>query len=180
MSAVKRRARDTPARLATIAEDEDVASMIATGGSLYWTPYPLDSTVYVLQPDHRAASLAAGRRLRDRRSRNHPALWPHGGRCEHLFRLLAGPLDHGRRETRGSGTNVRASLRLPPGRPGATDDKPPRIIFAFEIRPAYLYTVTAGADTAQAHAPGGSVAPVRRASASEVTACRAWGKAARY
>jgi hypothetical protein len=54
------------------------------------------------------------------------------------------------------------------------------IIFAFEMRPGFVYTVEAGAATAQERSPDGSVAAVRRAGASDVTACRSWAKAQRY
>ncbi len=60
------------------------------------------------------------------------------------------------------------------------DAKSPRIIFAFEMRPGYIYTVEPGAETAQEHAPDGSIIRVRRARASDVTACRSWAKAQRY
>jgi hypothetical protein len=60
------------------------------------------------------------------------------------------------------------------------DAKAPQLIFAFEMRPGYVYTVEPGAETAQEHAPDGSIIPVRRARASDVTACRSWAKAQRY
>jgi hypothetical protein len=56
----------------------------------------------------------------------------------------------------------------------------PSIIFAFEMRPGYIYTVESGAETAQERAPDNSVVPVRRARASDVTACRRWAKSQRY
>ena len=57
---------------------------------------------------------------------------------------------------------------------------PRRIIFALEMRPGYIYTVEPGAETAQARAPDGSLVGVRRARASDVTACRSWAKSQRY
>lgn len=54
------------------------------------------------------------------------------------------------------------------------------VIFAFEMRPGYVYTAETGAETAQERSPDGSVALVRRARASDVTACRSWAKAQRY
>jgi hypothetical protein len=59
-------------------------------------------------------------------------------------------------------------------------DKPPSIIFAFRMRPGYIYTVSAGAETAQARAPDGLLTPVPRARATDVTACRDWAKSQRY
>jgi hypothetical protein len=56
----------------------------------------------------------------------------------------------------------------------------PSIIFAFEMRPGYIYTAAPGADTAQERAPDGALAPVRRARAADVTACRSWAKAQKY
>jgi hypothetical protein len=67
--------------------------------------------------------------------------------------------------------------------PAAGDDahaSAPRIIFALEMRPGYTYKVEAGGETAQARAPDGSITAVRRARASDVTACRSWAKAQRY
>jgi hypothetical protein len=58
--------------------------------------------------------------------------------------------------------------------------KPSSIIFAFEMRPGYIYTIAPGAEAAQERAPDASVVPVRRARASDVTACRSWAKAQRY
>jgi hypothetical protein len=60
------------------------------------------------------------------------------------------------------------------------DAKAPQLIFAFEMRPGYIYTVEPGAETAQEHAPDGSITRVRRARASDVTACRSWAKAQHY
>jgi hypothetical protein len=60
------------------------------------------------------------------------------------------------------------------------DAKAPQIIFAFEMRPGYIYTIEPGAEVAQEHAPDGSVAAVRRARASDVTDCRSWAKSQRY
>lgn len=67
---------------------------------------------------------------------------------------------------------------------------PPQIIFAFEMRPGYLYTIDAGAEVtggarkpqvvALAHAPDGSVVSVPRASGASVKACREWAKSQRY
>jgi hypothetical protein len=56
----------------------------------------------------------------------------------------------------------------------------PSVIFAFEMRPGYIYTVATGSETAQERAPDGGLAPVRRARATDVTACRSWAKAQRY
>jgi hypothetical protein len=56
----------------------------------------------------------------------------------------------------------------------------PSIIFAFEMRPGYVYTVETGAATAQERAPDGSVAAVPRARGADVTACKTWAKAQRY
>jgi hypothetical protein len=61
-----------------------------------------------------------------------------------------------------------------------TDAKAPQLIFAFEMRPGYIYTAEAGADTAQERAPDGATARVQRARASDVTACRSWAKSQRY
>jgi hypothetical protein len=58
--------------------------------------------------------------------------------------------------------------------------KPPSVIFAFEMRPGYIYTIAPGAELAQERAPDGSVVPVRRAAAPDVSACRSWAKAQRY
>ena len=58
--------------------------------------------------------------------------------------------------------------------------KPPSVIFAFEMRPGYIYTIAPGAEIAQERAPDGSVVPLRRAAAPDVTACRSWAKAQRY
>jgi hypothetical protein len=60
------------------------------------------------------------------------------------------------------------------------DAKARQLIFALEMRPRYIYTVEPGADAAQERAPDGSIIRVRRARASDVTACRSWAKAQRY
>jgi hypothetical protein len=68
---------------------------------------------------------------------------------------------------------------------------PPQIIFAFEMRPGYLYTVEAGAEAptgqtgktqvvALEHAPDGSVVRRQRATSADVKACRDWAKSQRY
>ena len=68
---------------------------------------------------------------------------------------------------------------------------PPQIIFAFEMRPGYLYTIESGAETpnghstkpqvvALEHAPNGSVVRVQRARGSDVKECRSWAKSQRY
>jgi hypothetical protein len=71
-------------------------------------------------------------------------------------------------------------VALEAGAGDGANARSPSIIFAFEMRPGYTYKVEAGAETAQARAPDGSVLPVRRARASDVTACRSWAKAQRY
>ena len=68
---------------------------------------------------------------------------------------------------------------------------PPQIIFAFEMRPGYLYTIDAGGEApaghagkpqviALEHAPDGSVARLERARGADVKACREWAKSQRY
>jgi len=67
----------------------------------------------------------------------------------------------------------------------------PQAIFAFEMRPGYVYTVTTGDEApaghsgrpqviAQERAPDGSVVRVPRARAADVKDCRGWAKSHRY
>jgi hypothetical protein len=59
-------------------------------------------------------------------------------------------------------------------------DVKPSIIFAFAMRPGYIYTVAPGAETAQERAPDGSVVAVPRARAGDIPACRSWSRAQGY
>jgi len=74
---------------------------------------------------------------------------------------------------------------------GKSGANPRHILFAFEMRPGYIYTVETVAETSSGHptksqvialehGPDGSAVRVQRARDSDVETCKDWAKSQRY